>query len=788
MVNERITENIVRKHFENDTFFEREDIEIEEQISKLPRIKKLLSNASKNGSGAGYPEFIISFRKNPDFIIVVECKADLKKHESKKRDNPKDYAVDGALLYSSYLSKEYDVLSIAVSGENKKELKVSHFLQLQGKNNSHKIFDNELLSFKNYINGYKQDDRKFKQSYEDLLKYSKTLNDMLHSKKVKESDRSLLISGILMALKDKSFRKGYEEQSNPKSLAENLVTTIKQQLNSETLGEKSESLVHQYGFIKIHPTLSKNSDKYKEVLRDLIKNIDENINSFMKTYKYYDVLGQFYIEFLKYANNDKGLGIVLTPPHITELFSDLTFVDKNSVVLDNCTGTSGFLISAMQKMIKDSKGDEERIKKIKKNQLIGIEEQPNIFALACSNMYIHGDGKSNIYYGDCFNEDTIKKIREKHNPNVGFLNPPYKNNKDDIEEFNFIINNLSMLEKGSYCVAIIPMSCVLAQKGARLELKKKLLENHTLEAVFSMPDELFTNSKVSVVTCVVVLKAHQKHPKDYETYFGYWKKDGFVKKKTTGRADYFHKWDDIKNKWLNAYRNKKEIKGHSVRRNVSYEDEWCAEAYMETDYNDISIPDFERSVLDYSGYLFINKLIGNASNTPSKEADITIDTSTWKTFNLYNEKNPKKGLFKIYSSKDGVLQDYALGGDTPLVSSTAQNNGIIGYVESEPTNKGNTITVNRGGSVGEAFYQSIPYIATPVDVRILELNYKLNKYTGLFLTTLIKKEKYRFNFSRKMGTGRLRKLKIKLPVNDEGSPDWDFMEKFIKSLPYSSNI
>ena len=119
MANERKTENIVRKHF---THFENECL-IEEQKSENPKIDKLLKNASKKGEGAGYPEFIISFSNYPDFLIVIECKADPSKHESKTRDKYAEYAVDGVLLYSSFLSKEFDVLSIAVSGENKREIK-----------------------------------------------------------------------------------------------------------------------------------------------------------------------------------------------------------------------------------------------------------------------------------------------------------------------------------------------------------------------------------------------------------------------------------------------------------------------------------------------------------------------------------------------------------------------------------------------------------------------------------------------------------------------------------------
>ena len=106
MVNERKTENIIREILnENKKKYEEEteqSVTIEEQKSDNPRIDKLLKTASKKGSGAGYPEFIISF-PNKDLLIVIECKADIKKHKSKTLDKYSEYAVDGALLYSSYL-------------------------------------------------------------------------------------------------------------------------------------------------------------------------------------------------------------------------------------------------------------------------------------------------------------------------------------------------------------------------------------------------------------------------------------------------------------------------------------------------------------------------------------------------------------------------------------------------------------------------------------------------------------------------------------------------------------
>jgi len=168
MANERKTEAIVRKHFEIFSDF----LDIEEQSSDNPKIDKLLKTASKKGGGKGYPEFIITYKTNSDLLIVIECKANTIKHESKDRDRYSEYAVDGALLYASYLSKNFDVLAIGISGETKQELKISHFLHLKNEKKANPIFANKLLKAEDYLNGYLKSPEKFRQDYNILLDFT----------------------------------------------------------------------------------------------------------------------------------------------------------------------------------------------------------------------------------------------------------------------------------------------------------------------------------------------------------------------------------------------------------------------------------------------------------------------------------------------------------------------------------------------------------------------------------------------------------------------------------------
>lgn len=779
-MNERITENLFRRYIENDECYLSGIISVEEQKSKNIKINKLLSNASKSGNGKGYPEFIVTFDYYPDLIMVVECKPDILKHESKTGDKYKDYAVDGVKLYSSFLAKEYDVIAIALSGDDD-NFRLSSFIQLKRTSDCYQtdqLKDDRFYTIDEYIDVYKKDDKKFNQDYGKLLEFSKTLNDELHILKIHEADRSLLISAALIALNDPAFYNSYKLQ-NPKDLSNNLYNTVKLKLE-ELQKDNIDEIMVTYGFLKTHKILSKKEHE----LRNIIDEIDSNVNSFMRTHKYFDSLGQFYIEFLRYANSDKGLGIVLTPPHITELFSALARVNENSIVLDNCTGTGGFLVSAMNKMVMDAGGDKNKELEIKKGQIIGIEFSDKIFPLACSNMYIHGDGRSHLYSGSCFDDNIMKKVMELK-PNVGFLNPPYKNDKNDVDELYYILNNLSMLEKGSYCIAIVPMSCALADSGERLELKKKLLKNHTLDAVFSMNNELFHNSKVTVSTCIMIFKAKEPHPAGYKSYFGYWKNDGFYKRKAKGRADYDNSWNDIKNMWVNAYFNREEIDGFSVKKEVSAEDEWCAEAYMKTNYSVLNTEMFEKNIKDYAIFKIKNGISNEVKFDCVKISNVEIDISSWKEYIIDDDTD--ESLFSVEGSKSIVkyeVKEYGEG-NYPYVVTSSENNGVEGMYDYY-TEDGNVLTID-SATIGSCFYQELKFSASDHVEKLIPRYENFNKYIGLFISTVINLEQARYGYGRKFAQKRIKPTTIKLPSKN-GKPDYEFMEKFIKSLPYSASI
>ena len=603
MANEAKTSQIFRKLLKEKGYYDDKDVIVEEQQTDNKKLAKLLQNASKSGAGKGFPDFIITCGRYPDLVIVVECKADTKYHESTTLDSYREYAIDGALLYASFVSKEYDVIAIGFSGEKESLTRLSHYIQLNGEKDYHQLFnEGELLDMNSYHNGLMQSTYKFNQDFNKLIDYTKEVNEELQNKKIKERLRALLISGILIALKNERFKAEYKNYQTTQLLVTNLFNSITAELEKSDVPDRNKkSLIKGFEFITTNPSINNSSAEGKKYVTDLISNCDERINGFMVTHKYIDTISQFYVEFLRYANNDKGLGIVLTPPHITELFCELAQIDKDSVVLDNCAGTGGFLVSAMKRMLEDANGDIAKEMHIKNNQLIGVEYDEEIYTLLISNMIVHRDGRTNIIRDDCFNVSP-EELKEKFHPTVGLLNPPYKNKGKGIEELEFVLNNLSMLEKGGRCVAIMPISCVNDVSGKSYLLKQKILQNHTLEAVLSLPEELFYNSNVNTVTCAVVLTAHVPHPENKKTWFGYCRNDGFIKRKNKGRIDANHSWQQIKEQWLSAYINREVIPEFSVMRHVTAAEEWCAEAYLETRYDRLTEKDFLETVKNF--YLF----------------------------------------------------------------------------------------------------------------------------------------------------------------------------------------
>ncbi|MFA7021668.1 restriction endonuclease subunit S [Aliarcobacter sp.] len=169
---------------------------------------------------------------------------------------------------------------------------------------------------------------------------------------------------------------------------------------------------------------------------------------------------------------------------------------------------------------------------------------------------------------------------------------------------------------------------------------------------------------------------------------------------------------------------------------------------------------------------------------PLENKKYNLNTDDWREFILDKIFDIKRGTFGSKPKKIGNI---------PYISSTSKDNGISGYCDIDIENIYNTnsITVANNGSVGEAFFHDYNFVASS-DVSILK-NPSINKYNAMFIITVLKQEKFKYQYGRKWGLERMNKSTISLPSfynekNKSYEPNWKYMENYIKSLSFSSAI
>lgn len=221
-------------------------------------------------------------------------------------------------------------------------------------------------------------------------------------------------------------------------------------------------------------------------------------------------------------DNDAANDVVLTPRYVTKFMAQCARTNKDSFVWDKAMGSAGFLVSAMDIMIKDARETitnpealAAKIKHIKENQLLGIEILGNIYILAVLNMILMGDGSSSVLQGD--SHEYV--LSQDFPANVFLLNPPYS---APGKGFNFVEEAFNQMTNG-YGAIIIQDS---AGNGQGTPYTERILKNNTLEASIKMPSGLFGN-KASVSVCIFVFKVGRPHEEDDLVTFIDMSEDGY---------------------------------------------------------------------------------------------------------------------------------------------------------------------------------------------------------------------------------------------------------------------
>lgn len=330
------------------------------QGSDVKELNEALSTASKRGTGkAGYPEYTAVVG---DFVIVIEDKADLSKH-IKLTDTGvvdmdvkavTDYAINGAVFYAKHIAQHSSfkkVFAIGVSGDGKHHKITPYYVDDRGEYKA--LPDVESFTSFNatniseyYTHSVLGERTDVEKTTEQILKDAAELHEYLRTYgSLKDQDKPLVVSGILLALDDKLFHvedlRGKDGREEPTD-GDLIYDAIRRRLKASNVGPdaKRDKLMSEFAIIKTSARLNTVDDNlgktplkyYTEFLKDRVFTALKYRSSAE------DFIGRFYGEFMSYSGGDgQTLGIVLTPAHTCELFCDLLDIQPDDIVLENCT-------------------------------------------------------------------------------------------------------------------------------------------------------------------------------------------------------------------------------------------------------------------------------------------------------------------------------------------------------------------------------------------------------------------------------------------------------------------
>ena len=515
---------------------------------------------------------------------------------------------------------------------------------------------------------------------------------------------------------------------------------------------------------------------------DDVSRISDNINS--DFWDGEDVMAIFFNEFNRYKAKSES-GQVFTPDHITSFMYQITDTSKRDTVLDAACGSGAFLVKAMCNMIKEAGGVRtQEAREIAQTQLYGIEFDREIYALACANMLIHKDGKTNLEHMDSRSVEAGWWLREKHITRV-LMNPPFENKYGCLDIVENVLDNVP---KGTVCAFILPDN-KLEKARSRV---RRWLQTHRLTKIIKLPKEIFSGVTTSIFMFTVGTPQQKQ-----EIFACYMAEDGLETIKNQGRQDIRGRWEQIERQWVDIVRKQSgsdTIQWLNPAEHLSYQETVEVPLPTRADFmrralayalfkQNIEEADFFKNFSEHGLYGTPLKPEYAALLATAEQTEMPLEAEHWRPFLL----GGKDGLFDISKGSRLTKADQREG-RINYVGASAFNNGITNHIGNDAAlNPAGTISVCYNGSIGEAFYQDAPYWATD-DVNVLKPRFPLTPAIALFIATVIKAESIKYAFNNKWTKELMERSTILLPAKADGSPDLDFMERYIQSLPYAKHF
>lgn len=370
-------------------------------------------------------------------------------------------------------------------------------------------------------------------------------------------------------------------------------TLTKNSIRSINQAGKLDTLVEVFSEIKMNLNVNSDDEKTSERVKNLIgeflgwvEEISDALSS--DAWRGEDVMSIFFNEFSRYKAKSES-GQIFTPDHITGFMYKLISVSHRDFILDATCGSGAFLVKAMSNMIDEVGGSRAaEVDGIRKQQLFGIEFDREIYALACANMLIHKDGRSNLILDDARQASAVEWMTSVGATKV-LMNPPYENKYGCMKIVENVLNSAT---PGARAAFILPDKKL--EKSSKAQMKR-ILNKHRLTQAIKLPENLFFG--VGVTTSIFVFDVGT--PQNGEEFFScFIEDDGLKTVKNQGRQDVHGKWPGIEAEWL------KIIKRGTGHESVQWNDpEKCLSWQEPRVPFSITDEDFVKIALDYQAFV-----------------------------------------------------------------------------------------------------------------------------------------------------------------------------------------
>ena len=475
----------------------------------------------------------IRFENNDNVVVLVETKQNFTDADE---DQLREYLAEERALHSGK-----KVVCILANTNNDKVRVWKSVMD-----DKHLLSDETVLdTMEHYASLFSEHSRQ--NDRERVLKNTYSLNETLHKKDIDEKLRSQFVGTTLLYIKDALKKKGISVITDDarKQLREFWSDKTAKEIRSgieETLSNLLDGSDNKTEKIRLLQKSVLDDQKVKRlVTKDWVDILDEilwNIYRYINTNSSegQDILNLFFIAFNKYTGKaDKNQAF--TPDHITNFMCRATGVDRTKRLFDGTCGSGAFLVQGMVLELADvnrQKATEAEKavmrERIAKEHVYGVEIEDKAYGLSTTNMLIHGDGNSNIRKASLFESEAFFRQAD---PDIILMNPPYNAKpitipaayksgwKSDAKEdptkgmvfLKYISDivvkmNKKRLDAGKpkkevNVAILLPVATAIGNSNFISDMKTALLEENTLNAVFTLPPEVFYPGSSTNACCMM---------------------------------------------------------------------------------------------------------------------------------------------------------------------------------------------------------------------------------------------------------------------------------------------